>query len=200
MPTNIINNSLICKELGINKDTLDKYISYLESANLIYISKLINISSKQILKEKNKIYISDAAIRNAVLMKDDITNDPTELGIIAETAVYKHVKAFSYKTPLTEVGYYRGGEKNKEIDIVVKYHSSLPPIMIEVKYREDSHINENDMIVEMANKGLPNLVITKKINDYGLYNQFKNGKSIYKIPAPIFIYLLGYVESYKKYN
>ena len=81
--SNIINNSLICKELGINKDTLDKYISYLESANLIYISKLINISSKQILKEKNKIYISDAAIKNAVLMKDDITNDPTELGIIA---------------------------------------------------------------------------------------------------------------------
>lgn len=78
LPTNIINNSLICKELGINKDTLDKYISYLESANLIYISKLINISSKQILKKKNNIYISDAAIRNAVLMKDDITNDPTE--------------------------------------------------------------------------------------------------------------------------
>ncbi len=195
--SNIINNNLISKELGINRETLDKYISYLESANLIYISKLVNISSKQILKEKNKIYISDAAIRNAVLMKDDITNDPTELGIIAETAVYKHVKAFSYKT-LADVGYFRGGEKNKEIDVVVKYHVSQPPIMIEVKYREDSHITEKDMIVEMANGVQPNLVITKKIDDFGLYNQFNNGKSIYKIPAPIFIYLLGYVESYKK--
>jgi len=194
--SNIINNNLISKELGINRETLEKYISYLESANLIYISKQVDISSKQILKEKNKIYISDAAIRNAVLMKDDVTNDPTELGIIAETAVYKHVKAFSYKT-LADVGYFRGGDKNKEIDIVVKYHVSQPPIMIEVKYREDSHITEKDMIVQMSNGTQPNLVITKKIDDYGLYNQYHNGKSIYKIPAPIFIYLLGYVESYK---
>ena len=194
--SNIINNNLISKELGINRETLEKYISYLESANLIYISKQVDISSKQILKEKNKIYISDAAIRNAVLMKDDVTNDPTELGIIAETAVYKHVKAFSYKT-LADVGYFRGGDKNKEIDIVVKYHVSQPPIMIEVKYREDSHITEKDMIVQMSNGTQPNLVITKKIDDYGLYNQYNNGKSIYKIPAPIFIYLLGYVESYK---
>ncbi len=194
--SNIINNNLISKELGINRETLDKYISYLESANLIYISKLVNISSKQVLKEKNKIYISDAAIRNAVLMKDDVTNDSTELGIIAETAVYKHVKSFGYKM-LADIGYFRGGDKNKEIDIVVKYHASQPPIMIEVKYREDSHITEKDMIVEMANSIQPNLVITKKIDDYGLYSQFNNGKSIYKIPAPIFLYLLGYVESYK---
>ena len=197
--SNIINYTTICKEMGINRETLDKYISYLESANLIYISKQVDISSKQTLKSRNKIYISDAAIRNAVLMKDDITNDPTELGIIAETAIYKHVKAFNYNT-LADVGYFRGGDDNKEIDIVIKYHASQPPIMIEVKYREDSHITEKDLIVKMANGIYPNLVITKKIDDYGLYNQFSKGKSIYKIPAPIFVYLLGYVENYKNKN
>ena len=197
--SNIINYTTICKEMGINRETLDKYISYLESANLIYISKQVDISSKQTLKSRNKIYISDAAIRNAVLMKDDITNDPTELGIIAETAIYRHVKAFNYNT-LADVGYFRGGDDNKEIDIVIKYHASQPPIMIEVKYREDSHITEKDLIVKMANGIYPNLVITKKIDDYGLYNQFSKGKSIYKIPAPIFVYLLGYVENYKNKN
>lgn len=40
------------------------------------------------------LLILDSAMRNAVLMKDDITNDPEESGIIAETAVYKHIKAF----------------------------------------------------------------------------------------------------------
>ncbi|MDD3382662.1 MAG: ATP-binding protein [Bacilli bacterium] len=194
--SNIINLQTICKELGINRNTLEKYIGYLESANLIYISKMINISSKQILKSQNKIYISDAAIRNAVLMKDDITDDPAELGIVTETAVYKHVKSFSYDK-IAEVGYYRGGEKNKEIDIVVKYHSSQKPIMIEVKYREDSQITEKDLIVECADSKIPNLVITKKIEDYGLYNEYKEGRSIYKISAPVFLYLLGYVESCK---
>ena len=121
------------------------------------------------------------------------------MGILAETAVYKHVKSFSYDKPLL-VGYYRGKEKDKEIDIVVKYHSSSKPIMIEVKYREDSHITEKDLIVECADSKTPNLVITKKIEDYGLYDNYKDGKSIYKISAPVFLYLLGYVESIKLEN
>ncbi len=57
-------------------------------------------------------------MRNDVLMKDDITNDPEELGIIAETAVYKHIKAFYYND--STIGYSRGDKKDKEIDIVVK--------------------------------------------------------------------------------
>lgn len=190
--SNIINLQAICKELQVNRITLEKYISYLESANLIYISKLINISSKQMLKPQNKIYISDAAIRNAVLMKDDITNDPTELGIIAETAVYKHVNSFSY-SDYSQVGYFRGDNKNKEIDIVVKYKSNMPPIMIEVKYRENSKITESDLIVEKYDR-IPNLVVTKNVDDFGL-KDFSNGKQIYKIPAPVFLYLLGYVEN-----
>lgn len=192
--SNIINLQAICKELQINRVTLEKYISYLESANLIYISKLISISSKQMLKPQNKIYISDAAIRNAVLMKDDITNDSTELGIIAETAVYKHIKSFSYND-YCQVCYFRGDSKNKEIDIVVKYNSNSSPIMIEVKYRENSKISESDLIVEKY-KNIPNLVVIKNVEDFGL-KTYNDGKQIYKISAPVFLYLLGFVEKIK---
>ena len=134
--SNVINLNALTKELeGVSRNTIEKYIGYLESANLIYISPLVNISGKQVFKSKDKIYIADAAImRNAVLMKDDITNDPTELGIIAETAVYKHIKAFYFKDTAT-VGYFRGDKKDKEIDMVVK-SERFRPIMIEVKYRD----------------------------------------------------------------
>ena len=191
--SNIVNVSSICQELKINRVTLDKYIRYLESANLIYISNQINISPKQALKSQSKIYISDAALRNALLMKDDITNDPTELGIVAEIAVYKHVKVFSYQG-LANVGYFRGTPKDKEIDIVVQYHQGESPIMIEVKYRCDSKIKENDAIVTYSSLDKPNLVVTKSIDDYGLFHYGEN-KAIYKIPAPVFLYLLGYIES-----
>ena len=166
---------------------------YLEGANLIYVSSLVNVGPKQILKSQDKIYVADAALRNAVLMKDDITDDAIELGIIAETAVYKHVKAFNYKS-VTKVGYYRGGDKNKEIDIVVQYAQNVMPIMIEVKYREDSSILEKDMIVELSSNDRPNLVITKRPDDFGM-QEYKNGNKVYKIPAPVFLYLMGYVES-----
>ena len=192
--SNIINVTTISKELGgVSRNTIDKYIEYLESANLIYVSPLISDGAKQVLKAQNKIYIADAAMRNAVLMKDDITNDPDELGVIAETAVYKHIKSFYYNNS-TQIGYLRGDKKEKEIDIVVK-PLGLPTIFIEVKYREQSKITEQDAIVTEGNDKWPNLVITKRSNDFG---EFKYGnKSIYKIPAPAFLYLLGLVE-YKR--
>ncbi len=189
--SNIVNVATISKELdGVSRNTIDKYIEYLESANLIYVSPVISTGPKQILKGQNKIYIADAAMRNAVLLKDDITNDPDELGVIAETAVYKHIKSFYYNAN-TQIGYYRGDKKEKEIDIVVKYIKA-PSILIEVKYREQSKIAENDAIVTEGNGMLPGIVITKRANDFG---EIKYGiKSIYKIPAPAFLYLLGFVE------
>lgn len=191
--SNIININSACKEMGINRATVEKYILYLESANLIYISPLVNLTSRQVLKTQDKIYISDAALRNAVLMKDDITNEPIELGLIAETAVYKHVKSFNYQT-VSNVGYFRGGSSDKEIDIAVQYASNSEPILIEVKYRESAEISEKDMIVEFSSKEHPGLVITKRPTDFGLC-AYKNEKAVYRIPAPVFVYLLGYVES-----
>ncbi len=189
--SNIINLNTLTKELdGLSRNTVEKYIGYLESANLIYISPLVNISGKQVLKSKDKIYIADAAIRNAVLMKDDITNEPNELGIIAETAVYKHVKAFYFKEAAM-VGYFKGEKKDKEIDIVVK-SERFHPIMIEVKYRDQAKIFCDDEIVVQAKESYPNLVITKRANDFGEYKY--DDKKIYRIPAPAFLYLLGLVE------
>ena len=189
--SNIINVATITRELdGVSRNTIDKYLEYLESANLIYVSPPISPSPKQILKSQNKIYIADAAMRNAVLLKDDITNDPDELGIIAETAVYKHIKSFYYNDS-TEIGYFRGEKKEKEIDIVVKL-IRVPPILIEVKYREQSKISENDAIIQEGNSEISGLVITKRANDFG---ESKYGdKIIYRIPAPAFLYLLGLVE------
>ena len=40
----------------------------------------MDVGSKGALKGKPKIYIADAAIRNAVLMIDDVLSDERELG------------------------------------------------------------------------------------------------------------------------
>ena len=189
--SNIINMQTLAKEMdGVSRNTIERYIGFLESANLIYVSRLISLGSKQALKSQNKIYIADAAMRNAVLMRDDITNDPTELGIIAETAVYKHIKSFYYDEA-TQIGYYRGGKRDKEIDIVVNSHR-FSPIMIEVKYRDQAKILETDAIVELATEKYPNLVITKQPMDFG--ECMYDSKRIYRIPAPAFLYMLGMVE------
>lgn len=135
----IVSIEAIAKELsGVSRPTVENYIQYLESANLIYQSWPVDMAGRKPLKASPKIYIADAAIRNAVLMDDSLLTDATEMGKIVETAVYKHVAAFYYQNN-TSVGYYRGGRKSKEIDIVVNKPKAYN-ILIEVKYRDGAPI------------------------------------------------------------
>lgn len=188
----IVSIAAVAKELqGVSPPTVENYIQYLESANLIYQSWPVNMAGKKVLKASPKIYIADAAIRNAVLMDNDILTNPTEMGKVVETAVYKHVAAFYYQKA-TSVGYFRGGNRKNEIDIVVEY-STVPNILIEVKYREGAPLPDNSAICQLASEASAAIVITKTPDDYGIHNA-PNGQKLIRIPAYAFLYLLGHAE------
>jgi predicted AAA+ superfamily ATPase len=188
----IVSIEAIAKELsGVSRPTVENYIQYLESANLIYLSLPVDMAGKKVLKASPKIYIADAAIRNAVLMDESLLTDPIEMGKIVETAVYKHVAAFYYQQA-TSVGYYRGGRKGKEIDIVVDKPNTYN-ILIEVKYREGAPIKDDDAIAELCAEASAAIVVTKGASDFGVHNT-KSGKDMLRIPAFAFLYLLGHAE------
>jgi len=190
--SNIINYTTMSKELeNISVPTLQDYINYLERANLIYISNPINISGKQTLKAKPKVYIVDSAIRNAVLMKDDILTDLAEMGYVAETAVFRHVLSYCYKDN-AKIGYYRDNKTDKEIDIVSE--NTKNRLYIEVKYRETANVKTDNPLFNIAEKKDRIFIVTKNINDYGVVNT-TNGTSIVRIPVCTFLYLLGMEES-----
>ena len=190
----IVSIDAITKELsGVSRPTVEQYISYLESANLIFRSWPINLSNKQILKARPKIYIADAAIRNAVLMDDSILTNSDEMGKIVETAVYKHVASFYYQQA-TSVGYFRGGKKNKEIDIVVEY-PKINNILIEVKYREGAPIADDDAISQLCEGASASVIVTKNAGDFGIHTT-KGSKNMIRIPAFAFLYLLGHAEKH----
>lgn len=190
----IVSIEAIAKELsGVSRPTVENYIQYLESANLIYQSWPVDMAGKKVLKARPKIYIADAAIRNAVLMDDSLLTDPVEMGKIVETAVYKHVAAFYYQQA-TSVGYFRGGKKSKEIDIVVDYPTT-DNILIEVKYREGAPIPDDDAIAELCDEASAAIVVTKSAGDFGVHHT-KCGKDMLRIPAFAFLYLLGHAEKH----
>ena len=182
----------VAKELnGVSRPTVQNYIDYLESANLIYQSYPVDLAGKKVLKASPKIYIADAAIRNAVLMDSDLLTNPVEMGKMVETAVYKHIAAFYYQKA-TSVGYYRGGRKNKEIDIVVEY-PHIRDIMVEVKYREQAPIANDDAMIEYCSQASEAFIITKRAEDFGVHDA-PNGQKLLRIPAFAFLYLLGHAE------
>lgn len=190
----IVSIEAITKELnGVSRTTVENYILFLESANLIYQSWPVDMAGKKVLKARPKIYIADAAIRNAVLMDDTILTDPIGMGKVVETAVYKHVTSFYYQFA-TSVGYFRGGRKNKEIDIVVDY-PNIPNILIEVKYREGAPISDDEAIVELCEEASAGIIVTKTANDFGVHHT-PGGKELLRIPAFAFLYLLGNAEKH----
>jgi len=194
--SNVINISTVSKELDNTPVvTISNYIQFLERANLIYVSMPVSLDGKKVLKAKPKIYIADAAIRNAVLMLDNVLADPDEMGIMVETAVYKHLAAFYYRYN-TKVGYYRrSGGNEKEIDVVVEFPQGK--ILNEVKYRENVAVKDHDAIVEMANEDkngvVAAIIATKRSEDYGVIMP-KTRVPIMKIPTHVFLYLLGHAE------
>ncbi len=194
--SSIINITTMAKELeGINKITLLNYIDYLKQANLIYISNPLNVDGKGILKGRSKIYVADPAIRNAVLMLENVLADPVEMGSMVETAVYKHIAAY-YSSANIQVGYYRRvKDSEKEVDIV----AGLPAgkFLCEVKYREQAPVKASDALFELINsekaKVQGAVIITKRAEDYGIVAH-NSRIPVVRIPAFAFLYLLGHAE------
>ncbi len=195
--TEIFNATTAAKELeNTSVTTIDNYIEALEMSNLIYLARPMDVGSKGALKGKPKIFIADAAIRNAVLMIDDVLSDERELGAIVETAVYRHIVSF-YQGSTAQLGYFRKAKDNqKEVDVVIE----LPrqKILCEVKYRNNSHIPATDAIVELCqdekSKVTNAFLITKQLDDFGI-TKHKTSTPILRVPAIAFLYSLGRAEA-----
>ena len=195
--TEIFNATTAAKELeNTSVTTIDSYIGALEMSNLIYLAKPMDVGSKGALKGKPKIFIADAAIRNAVLMIDDVLSDESELGAMVETTVYKHMVSFYQGSPAS-LGYFRKAKDNqKEVDVVVE----LPrqKILCEVKYRNNSHISSTDAIVELCqdekSKVTNAFLVTKRLDDFGI-TKHETKTPIFRIPAIAFLYILGKAEA-----
>lgn len=195
--TEIFNATTAAKELeNTSVSTVESYINALEMSNLIYLAKPMDVGSKGALKGRPKIFIADAAIRNAVLMIDDVLSDEKELGAMVETTVYKHMVSFYQGCP-ARLGYFRKLKENhKEVDVVV----AMPrgKILCEVKYRSNSHIPEADAIVELCKEEKSDVtgafLITKRLDDFGIARH-KTHVPIMRIPAIAFLYIIGKAES-----
>lgn len=195
--TEIFSITTAAKELeNVSVSTIDSYIEALEMSNLIYLAKPMDVGRKGALKGKPKIFIADAAIRNVVLMMDDVLSDEKELGIMVETCFYKHIMSF-YQGTTAQLGYFRKAKDNqKEVDVVIE----LPreKILCEVKYRNNSHIPATDAIVELCkdekSKVTSAFLITKQLSDFGLAKH-ETKVPILRIPAIAFLYLLGKAEA-----
>jgi len=180
--------------LETNAKTVSNYLELLEQANLVYRLPPWGLGGKKILKPRDKVYLVDAALRNAVLLRgEEILQDSDEMGTIIETTILRHLYAYYYReTP--EIRYWRDAATEKEVDIIIKSPAYLIPV--EVKYQEKAELTKKQGLYIFCKKENPKYayMVTRNDRDFSI-TQFADTETRFlNIPAHIFAYLLGQAE------
>lgn len=184
----------LCANLEVKRPTAQHFIELLEATHLIYRLAPFGYG-KDILRARFKIYLADAAIAPAVMLRGKaILEDPTALGIATETAVFKHLYA-RYYAQNVRFTYWRG-TKDREVDLVAEVGGQFIPF--EVKYRTQ-HTGLRDLkgLVEFCKlkKISRAYVVTKSLEDFGPIDNIPDSNAtIMRIPAPLLCYWMGKLE------
>jgi hypothetical protein len=190
----ILSVQACASALGVSTTTVANHLKALEQANLIYRLPPTGVGGKKVLKARDKVYLVDAALRNAVLLRgEESLKDAQEMGTIAETTVLRHLYAYHYRdTP--QITYWRDAASNKEVDIIVRSPNYTLPV--EVKFRADATLSASDGLVAFCQQEQIGRAyfVTQSETDFGAVKFDRLDTQFLKIPAHIFTYLLGQAE------
>lgn len=194
-PGAIVEKSTLAGALEVSAATVEHHLQRLEDAHLVYRLDPFNLEGKKSLKPRPKIYVADPSMRNAVILRGDgLFSDEKELGHVIELCVFKHLYAFYYHDG-PRSGYWRSAKNDKEVDVVMVFQDGSQSAW-EVKYKETPDLDAKDGLTQWvaAHPDAKQVVlVTKKIAHYGP----TQGGKVFQIPAFMFTYLLGHIESQK---
>jgi hypothetical protein len=201
----------LCSNLEVKRPTAQHFIELLEATHLIYRLAPYGYG-KDVLRARFKIYLADAAIAPAVMLKGKaILEDAAALGVATETAVFKHLFARYYPQNV-RFSYWRG-KRDHEVDLVAEVGGELIPF--EVKYRaQHTGARELKGLIELcyAKRIARGYVVTKSLDDFGTMRGLPASvpdaapdtptaaMQIMRIPAPLLCYWMGATESPTSYD
>lgn len=190
----ILAHATVANALETSAATVGNHLALLEQANLIYCLPPVRTGGKKTLKARNKYYLVDAALRNAVLLRgEEVLANSDDLGLIVETTVLRHLYAYHYRdTP--QITYWRDAASGREVDIIVRspaYH-----LAVEVKYKEKAILEQSGgLAVYCQSEQLKHAyLVTKQDADFGVTTLEGAATQVLKVPAHILCYLLGQAE------
>lgn len=173
----------LSKGSGVAKNTIKKYIEYLEAAFLIRVVHRVDKSAKK-FKRANffKVYLTNPSIR-AALFSPVGGDDPT-IGSLVETAIFS--QWFHSDKPMFYARWNRG-----EVDIVHLSNEQKPQWAVEVKWSDRivNHPEDLGGLVGFCKRNNLNdvLVTTKTIRTNGIVD----GVPIEYAPASEYCLALG---------
>lgn len=120
------------KESGIQKDTLKKYLEYLEAAFLIKVLNKVDVNAKRLKRVTSfKVYLTNPSLRTALF--SPISETDNEMGNMVETAVLSQWM-HREKLDLTYAR-WKEGRNEGEVDLVLVDDKKFKPVWgVEIKW------------------------------------------------------------------
>jgi len=127
---NLINVQEISKEIGIARQTVEKYFSILESTYICrFVSPYFTNKKKEIVRMP-KVYFYDVGLRNRIINDFRKIDDRVDAGALIENAVFKNL--LKRAETVENIKFWRL-KYGSEIDFVIDEEQILP---LEVKLKE----------------------------------------------------------------
>ncbi len=179
----------LSKESGVRKDTLRKYVRYLEAAFLIKVIHRTDDTAKSYQRETQfKIYLTNPSLRCALFQP--IGENDEEIGDMVETAVY----AQWFSRAGASIGYanWKIGRSQGEVDIVgLDTGRQKPSWAVEVKWTDRFYERPGELAslkYFLANNGLEEAIVTTKTQGGSVGVGWG---TLHYIPVACYIYTVG---------
>jgi predicted AAA+ superfamily ATPase len=181
-----INLEELSKSSGVQKNTIKRYIEYLEAAFLIkVVNKISNRPKKFQRATYFKIYLSNPSLRSALFAPIQPTDD--FMGLMVETTIYAQWMHREWFTP-----YYARWPKGGEVDMVsIDSKTQKPLWAVEVKWSNaffEKPTKLNSLVKFLKENKLTSALITT-IDKEGIKEI--DGLKLYFYPAALYAYNVG---------
>ncbi|MCY4068171.1 MAG: ATP-binding protein [Acidimicrobiaceae bacterium] len=131
--TGILAPTRISKDLGVAQPTLDRYLSYLEQAYLVFTLTNYSGTEAGMQRRGRKLYFVDSAVRNAALHRGLAPlSDSVEQGILLENLVAATLHTLAAHAGV-RLHYWR--DADREVDLI--YDDPQQPLAFEVASSPD---------------------------------------------------------------
>lgn len=179
----------ISKDSGIQKDTLKKYLEYLESAFLIKVLNKVDVTAKRLKRVTSfKVYLTNPSLRTALFSPVSETDD--EMGNMVETAVLSQWM-HREKLDLTYAR-WKEGKTEGEVDLVLVDDKKYKPVWgVEIKWSNryyEKPAELKSLIQFCKANGLQNALVTS-IDQIGV--KTIDSMHFTFLPASVYCYNIG---------
>ena len=186
------------QESGIQKDTLKKYLEYLEAAFLIKVLNKVDVNAKRLKRVTSfKVYLTNPSLRTALF--SPISETDKEMGNMVETAVLSQWM-HREKLDLTYAR-WKEGRSEGEVDLILVDDKKYKPIWgVEIKWsnRYFDKPNELKSLITFCKNNKFQKALVTSIDQIGVK---EIGSLLFTfLPASVYSYNIGDITLKMKNN